>query len=721
MELYQKLIAYVKAHYPWCRTVSAIELKALQLHASRVSENPSLDGYSQFHPKIVVHEKTNEQEEKHMCASQNHINRMRELIEQLRAADVAYYRDDNPTMTDRDYDRLTDELKALETSTGLILSGSPTQTVSGEILEELMPVRHSKPMLSADKTKSVDDLIRFAGEHAVMVSWKMDGLTLVLRYGQGKLQQAITRGREGIIGEDVTHTVRTFLNVPLTVPTTEPFEVRGEGVISWANFEKINLSLEEPYSHPRNLAAGSVRKLDPRESAKRHLEFFAFDLVSRNLERHSKLSQQQFLESNGFAVVPYVFLDVHGDAEAIRETIDSFDPKKYAYPVDGIIMEYDDIEYGTSLGATGHHENRLIALKWEDELHETECTGLDIATTRTGMVSLTATFKPVEIDGAMVSRAYVHNYDIFKNLALGIGDKLMVYQANMIIPQIAENLTKSGSIGVPQKCPCCGSQLWIHTSSGGTKQLYCENPTCAAKLVRKFTHFCEKTRMNIEGLSETTLQKFIGHGWIRNFGDLYDLEKHREEIITTEGFGVKSFERLQASIEKSRHCTLAKFIAGLGIPMVGRHAGRDLDRYFHGSWEEFESAINSSFDFTRLPDFGVTMHNNIYTWYADKNEAKLWRPLLTKIEFVKENTAMNINTTNPFAGKTVVATGKLQNYTRDGIQMKLLSLGAKPASSVSKNTDYLIVGEKAGSKLTKAQQLGVPTLTEQEFEDMIAE
>lgn len=721
MELYQKLIAYVKAHYPWCRTVSAIELKALQLHASRVSENPSLDGYSLFHPKIVVHEKTNEQEEKHMSASQNHINRMRELIEQLRAADVAYYRDDNPTMTDRDYDRLTDELKALETSTGLILSGSPTQTVSGEILEELMPVRHSKPMLSADKTKSVDDLIRFAGEHAVMVSWKMDGLTLVLRYGQGKLQQAITRGREGIIGEDVTHTVRTFLNVPLTVPTTEPFEVRGEGVISWANFEKINLSLEEPYSHPRNLAAGSVRKLDPRESAKRHLEFFAFDLVSRNLERHSKLSQQQFLESNGFAVVPYVFLDVHGDAEAIRETIDSFDPKKYAYPVDGIIMEYDDIEYGTSLGATGHHENRLIALKWEDELHETECTGLDIATTRTGMVSLTATFKPVEIDGAMVSRAYVHNYDIFKNLALGIGDKLMVYQANMIIPQIAENLTKSGSIGVPQKCPCCGSQLWIHTSSGGTKQLYCENPTCAAKLVRKFTHFCEKTRMNIEGLSETTLQKFIGHGWIRNFGDLYDLEKHREEIITTEGFGVKSFERLQASIEKSRHCTLAKFIAGLGIPMVGRHAGRDLDRYFHGSWEEFESAINSSFDFTRLPDFGVTMHNNIYTWYADKNEAKLWRPLLTKIEFVKENTAMNINTTNPFAGKTVVATGKLQNYTRDGIQMKLLSLGAKPASSVSKNTDYLIVGEKAGSKLTKAQQLGVPTLTEQEFEDMIAE
>lgn len=310
---------------------------------------------------------------------------------------------------------------------------------------------------------------------------------------------------------------------------------------------------------------------------------------------------------------------------------------------------------------------------------------------------------------------------IFKNLALGVGDKIMVYKANRIIPQIAENKTKSGSLNVPMCCPCCGSALMIHAMPGGSQQLYCENSSCAAKLVQKFDHFCEKTRMNIEGLSATTLEKFIGHGWIKNFGDLYALEQYRDEIVSTEGFGVKSYERLQASIEASRHCTLAQFIAGLGIPMVGRHAGRDLDRHFGGSWEAFEEAIKTGFDFTQLPDFGETMHNNIYKWYADEEEAKLWRPLLDKIDFVKETTTMNINNNNPFFGKTVVATGKMENYTRDGIQMKLLELGAKPGSSVSKNTDYLIVGEKAGSKLAKAQQLGVTTLTEQEFEAMLAE
>lgn len=646
------------------------------------------------------------------------IERMKELIELIKAADIAYYRDDNPTMTDREYDLLVDELKKLEVETGLILSGSPTQTVSGEILEELVPVRHTKPMLSADKTKSVDDLIRFAGGRSVILSWKLDGLTLVLRYENGEFKQAITRGREGVIGEDVTHTVRTFMNVPMSVPSKYSFEVRGEGVISWANFEKINLSLTEPYSHPRNLAAGSVRMLDASESGKRYLEFFGFDLISDFIEPHSKIGQLQFLEANGFDVVPYVYSEGR-DEEELRNIIASFKPKEFAYPVDGVIMEYDDIGFGKGLGATGHHENRLIALKWEDKLYETVCTGLDVATTRTGLVSLTATFEPVEIDGTMVSRAYVHNFTIFKNLALGKGDKIMVYKANMIIPQIAMNKTKSGNLDFPHFCPCCGTMLAFHTMPGGSQQLFCENPSCTAKLVQKFDHFCEKTRMNIEGLSATTLEKFIGHGWIKNFGDLYTLEQHREEIINTEGFGVKSYERLQASIEKSRHCTLARFIAGLGIPMVGRHAGRDLDRYFNGSWEAFEEAIQTGFDFTQLPDFGETMHNNIYKWYADAEEAKLWRPLLDKIIFEKETTTMSINTSNPFYGKIVVATGKLENYTRDGIQMKLLELGAKPGSSVSKNTDYLIVGEKAGSKLAKAQQLGVKTLTEQEFENML--
>lgn len=609
----------------------------------------------------------------------------------------------------------------MEHDTGLVLSGSPTQKVSGEILENLAEVRHTKPMLSAGKTKSIEDLIRFAAGRAVLLSWKMDGLTLVLRYEYGKLKQAITRGREGIIGEDVTHTVRTFRNVPLTIPTKESFEVRGEGVISWESFRRINASLEEPYTHPRNLASGSTRKLDAGEASKRRLEFWAFELVSDHLEPESKLAQQQFLQRSGFSVVPYIFLDAGHSGQDIRDTVAGMEPKDFAYPVDGLVMEYENLRYGKSLGATGHHENRLIALKWADELYSTRFRGVELATTRTGMVSITGLFDPISIDGTLVSRAYLHNLDIFDEFQFGIGDEISVYKANMIIPQIADNKTQSNTYMLPMTCPCCGKPLTVKYTSGGTRQLYCGNPHCAAKLVQKFAHFCEKTRMNIEGLSATTLEKLIGHGWVRNFGDLYELEQHREDIVRTEGFGERSFDRLQAAIEKSRRCTLAKFISGLGIPMVGRHAGRDLDRYFHGSWAEFEAAILNGFDFTQLPDFGETMHNNIYTWYADAQEAKLWRPLLRKIQFeTKENLTMETTMSNPFAGKTVVATGKLEHYTRDGIQEKLISLGAHPSGAVSKKTDYLIVGEKAGSKLTKAQQLGVKTLTEQEFEDMLA-
>jgi len=656
-----------------------------------------------------------------MSVNEPKILRMKELIDKLKVADVAYYRDDNPIMTDREYDLLTDELQKLEAETGQILSGSPTQKVSGEILEELIPVRHTKPMLSAKKTKSVEDLISFAAHRPVLVSWKLDGLTIVLRYENGEFKQAITRGREGVVGEDVTHTVRTYLNVPLTIPIWDPVEVRGEGVISWQHFELINSGLEEPYSHPRGLAAGSTRKLDANESGKRFLEFFAFDLISDYLERNSKLTQLQMLQNAGFSVVPFTYVDGNGDDELLRKTIASYDPKQFQYPVDGLIVEYDDRVYGASLGATGHHENRMIALKWADELAKTRFLGVELATTRTGMVSITGLFEPVTIDGTVVSRAYLHNLNILDEFQFGIGDEIEVYKANMIIPQIATNNTMSNTFELPMVCPCCGEKLEVKITSGGTRQLFCENPHCAAKLVQKFVHFCEKTRMNIEGLSETTLTKFIGHGWIRNFGDLYELEKHRDEIIKTEGFGMKSYERLQASIEKSRHCTLAKFIAGLGIPMVGRHAGRDLDRYFDGSWDAFEQAMQSGFDFTQLPDFGKIMNDNIYTWYADAEEAKLWKPLLNHIEFVKETSIMTTNTNNPFAGKTIVATGKLVNYTRDGIQMKLLSLGATPASSVTKKTDYVIVGEKAGSKLTKAQQLGIKTLTEEEFEQMLVQ
>ena len=648
------------------------------------------------------------------------IEDMRKLIRKLTEADIAYYRDDNPIMSDREYDRLTDELLGLEEDTGVVLSGSPTQKVSGEILEELTPVRHSQPMLSAAKTKSIEDVHKFAKAHSVLLSWKMDGLTLVLRYENGELQQAVTRGREGIIGEDVTHTVKTFVNVPLRIPYEGYLEVRGEGVTSLSNFDTINMGLEEPYSLPRMFAAGSVRKLNSEEARKRRLEFFAFRLVNQPIATNSKLQQQIWLKEQGFEVVPYEVLYSLHSFEDLQNAINQFDPADFDYPTDGVIIEHNDLEYGRSLGSTGHHENSMIAFKWNDDTYDTKFIGVRLATTRTGMVSITGLFEPVAIDGDTVSHAYLHNLDIFDEYQFGVGDTIKVYKANMVIPQIAENVTRSNTYQLEMKCPCCGSDLAVKKTSGGTRQLCCENPYCTAKLVRKFVHFCEKTRMNIEGLAESTLEKFIGNGWIHTFADLYKLEQHKEAIINTDGFGLKSYHRLIESIERSRHCTLAKFIAGLGIPQVGRHAGRDLDRYFEGSWEAFESAIQHDFDFTQLPDFGDTMQNNIYAWYADPEEEKLWRPLLEQVIFEKENTNMTMMTNNPFYGKTVVATGKLENYTRDGIQNKLLSLGAKPAGSVTKNTDYLIVGEKAGSKLAKARELGVTTITEDEFESMLS-
>lgn len=643
---------------------------------------------------------------------------MKALIARLLEADAAYYGRDEPIMTDHEYDQLYDELVRLEKESGIVLASSPTQRVSGEVLDTLATVAHTRPMLSAGKTKAIHEIFKFIGGRKVILSWKLDGLTLVLRYQEGKLVQAITRG-DGLKGEDVTHTVRVMGNVPLTIPCTEPLEVRGEGVVSWQNFRSLNETMAEPYSHPRNLAAGSIRKLDANESRKRRLEFLAFDLISDSLGGDTKWEQLHFMAQMGFTTVGYSILAANAPMDALEQAVAWYRPEEYAYPVDGLIFEYDDLDYGRSLGATGHHENRIMALKWQDTLYETVFRSLEVATTRTGMVSLTGVFDDVEIDGTTVNHAYLHNLDIFMELALGPGDKISIYKANMIIPQIAENHTKSGGCPVPLVCPCCGEVLMIHKSTGGTRQLYCENPSCPAKLVRKFVHFCSKTRMEIEGLAEQTLETFVDRGWVKNFGDLYELERYKDEIVATPGFGEKSFARLQQAVDKRRTCTLNQFIAALGIPEVGRHGGRILNKYFGGSWDAFERAIQDGFDFTQLTDFGQIMHDNIYAWYNDAEESKLWRPALNHITFLKEDTAMPENN-NPFAGKTVVATGKLVNYTRDGIQMKLLSLGAKPASSVSKKTDYLIVGESAGSKLEKARALGVTTLTEQQFEAMLA-
>ena len=693
------------------------------------------------------------------------IIKMRELASRLAAADVAYYKHDDPIMTDFEYDYLYSELIELEKLTGIVLSGSPTQKTSGEVLDSLPQIRHTRPMLSAKKTKSVDEVIEFISGREAVVSWKLDGLTLVLRYDGGKLIQALTRGGgSGTVGEDVTHCVRVMMNVPLAIPYTGYLEARGEGIVSWDNFAIANQNPEESYSLPRSLTAGAIRRLDSRKTKSQNLEFFAFDLITEGIAGSRKSDQLAFLARCGFTVVDHVVVneqsgeqsdeqndthsgeqsgeqnDAHSGEQSgeqyhtqsgeqfgeqyIRSVLSNFDPKSFGYPVDGLVIEYNDLLFAQTLGATGHHENRLIALKWEDELYETTFLGLELATTRTGMVSLTGVFEDTIIDGTKVNRAYLHNLDIFDGLRLGKGDRVKIYKANQIIPQVAENMTQSGTLAYPAQCPCCGESLTIRASDSGTRLLYCVNATCPAKLVQKFVHFCGKSAMDIPDLSGKRLELFIGNGWVKNFGDLYELERHREAFINTPGFGEKLFDKITASIDSRRRCTLSQFISGLGIPMVGRSTSRVLDSHFNGDWEAFEQAIKSGYDFTQLQDFGQTMRDNICKWYADAEEETLWRPLLKHITFIKnENGSGSGSETpgadNPFSGKVVVATGKLINYSRDGIQAKLLSLGAKPTGSISKSTDYLIVGENAGGKLEKARQLGVRTLSEEEFEAMI--
>ena len=642
---------------------------------------------------------------------------MKTYIEQMHAADKAYYNAGTPILTDYEYDQMFDALKKLEQETGVVLSGSPTHKVGGEVLDELHKVQHTQPMLSADKTKSVDDVIKFIDGKPCVLSWKLDGSTMVLRYENGELRQAITRG-DGHAGDDVTHTARAFLDIPIKIKEHEKIEVRGEAVISWANFERINEELEDNrYSHPRNLASGSIGMLDARESKNRCLEFRAFDLVEGPVFP-TKAEQLRYMQQLGFHVVEHVLME-NMENKQIRRCMDDMDPKSYAYPVDGLIIEQNDVAYGKSLGHTGHHENRMIALKWKDEEYETRFRGVELRPTRKGRLSLTGIFDPVEMDGATVSRATLHNFDMFKRFRLGLGDRVLLIRSNMVIPQLVKNLDCSDTYELPETCPCCGADVVIRKEEN-TNFLYCSNPRCPGVLVQKFVHYCERTRMNIPGLSEATLAKFVDKGWLTTFGDLYELDRYKEQIVQENGFGIRSFERLQKAIEKSRKTTLNRFIAAMGIHEVGRTAGRAISEYFGGSWLAFEKAIQNKFDFTLLEDFGQTMNDSIYEWYADKQAAALWRPALYHIEFIiqeKERHTMSNN--NVFQGKKIVATGKLEGYTRTEIQDKILSLGATPQSAVSKTTDYLIVGEKAGSKLAKAQQLGVPVLTEEEFERMI--
>lgn len=651
--------------------------------------------------------------------AKNNVARIKELIAILCDADKAYYGEDNPIMTDKEYDALLDELKALEASTGIVFANSPSKRVGGLNKGELKKVRHSKPMLSARKTKSVDDIVSFASEGDVMLSWKMDGLSLILRYEGGCFKQAVTRGEDGLIGEDITHTVRSLRNVPQKVSCKESFEVRGEGVVSWPDYQLLNRG--NAPSHPRNIAAGLVRTMTPDRGSLSHMDFYAFELILPGDPSRTREEQLDFLSVNGFDVVEHTLVRACSGESVLKGALSDFDPEKYSYPVDGIIAEYNDLSFGKSLGATSHHENRMLALKWEDAEYETVFRGVELATTRNGMITITAVFDPVMIDGSYVKRADLHSLSNFEKYHFGVGDTIKVYKANMIIPQISENITRSGTYRLPERCPCCGSVLEIKVSSGGIKNLYCPNEACIARNAQKIARFCDKDAMNMEGFNASVLEKLMAYGFVKTFADLYNLEKHRERILTTPGLGYGTYDRLVSAVENSRRCHLAQFLVAVGIPLMGPNNARAIDEYFLGSWDDFEKAIREEFCFFHIAGVSQALSKNIYTWYADEAEARLWRPVLKEITFI--NHAVKVGEAgNPFSNANVVVTGTVNGMNRKDITELLTLLGAFVSDSVTKNTTYLIVGEAPGTqKLSAALSYGTKIITEGHFAKMLGE
>lgn len=640
------------------------------------------------------------------------LGRMKELLALTAKESYAYYMEDSPIVSDREFDAQVDEIAALERELGIIFANSPTQKVGGGVLDSLQKVKHTRPMLSADKTKSTAEMEGFAvrsKDGRVSVSWKLDGLTLVLRYHGGRLIQAITRG-EGDIGEDVTHNICAVKNIPLAIPAVEDIEVRGECVISWEGFHQVNRISDTTYTHPRGLAAGSIRLLDPSEARRRNLQFFAFELVTPFLDSVEEMFS--FMDHLGFSVVPHVITDSQNVAAAMG----SFHAQDYNLPVDGLIVEYNDKVFGRSLGATTHHENCRMAFKWPDETYQTTFRDVLVRPTRTGRLSLTAVFDPVVIDGATVTHATLHNWDIFQSLQLGVGDKLKVYKANCIIPAIDSNETKSGSYKLPTVCPCCGGEAVVEKRKD-TNYLVCRNPDCSAKHVRRFQHFCSRSCMNIQGLSGSTLEDLVDTGIIRRYSDIYGLAAYQAEIEKMDGFGKRSYEKLQNSIEVSRNVTFPNFFAAFGISMSGHHIGKLLEGKFH-SLDAILEAVDSGFNLSTIDGIGPQKSEAVRSWL---NNEKNRQDLLAVAAEVNISYAAADVKQNPFKGKTVVATGTLQHYSRDGINQKLGELGAKASGSVSKKTDYVIAGPGAGSKLTKANALGILVLTEDEFLSMIGE
>lgn len=637
------------------------------------------------------------------------IYRIKELTNELLQHCHNYYVLDNPTISDAEYDKKFDELFKLENEANFWLANSPTRKVQGEVLPYLEKVHHSVPMLSADKSTSIDDVEKFVGNHSVVASYKLDGSTVVVKYVDGKFYQASSRG-SGTDGENITHTVKMIKNLPMTIPYKGYIEIRGEAVIPWEHYNKMNT--DGSLGHPRNVASGGLRQLSAAEAAKRNIYFYAFTLVNwKEVGIDTKFDSLNFMKKNGFDVVTHI--RITGHRHLIDEAIAILERNGYELPTDGWCFEYDDLKYGESLGSTGHHDRRLYALKPEVEGYETYFRGIEYNTCRTGVVSMTALFDPVEIGNTMVSRATLHNCDFFNELELGDGDLITVTKFNEIIPGIMDNKTRSGTHKLIERCPSCGEMLEIK-NTGTANVLYCNNENCASRKLAQFTHFVSKNCMDIRGMSEATLQDLISHGFLRNFKDIYHLSDHRQQLILLDGFGKKSVEKLLKSIEDSRNVKLESFIAALGIPNIGLSAAKTISAYFDNPNEWYHMGVSQPFRYTILDDFGETMMSSIHDFAAKNRD--LIADLMAEMNFILPEEYHSNDTS--LSGLKFCITGSFSR-SRDELKKQLEAKGAKFVSSVSKNLDVLFAGEKAGSKLTKAQHLGVRVANEEELMNML--
>ncbi len=640
------------------------------------------------------------------------VKEMKDLAQTLNHAAKVYYQGQDEVMSNFEYDRLYDRLVQLEKETGVILAGSPTQKVGYEVLGELPKERHQSQMLSLDKTKEVGQLIEWLDGKEGLLSWKMDGLTVVLTYENGELVKAVTRGN-GQVGEVITNNARVFQNIPLAIPHKGRVVLRGEAVIPYSEFERINRELpeEEQYKNPRNLCSGSVRQLNNEITAKRHVNFFAFALVTAEGAdfENSQEKKSLFLMEQGFDVVEYRRVN----AENIADTVAWFSDKISSndFPSDGLVLLYDDIAYGESLGATAKFPRNAIAFKWADEIAETTLKEVEWSASRTGLINPVAVFEPVELEGTTVSRASVHNVSIVKQLALGIGDTIQVYKANMIIPQIADNLTRSGTVRPAEICPVCKEPTKIHDENG-VEVLFCENKQCLAKKLKAVSLFVSRDAMNIDGMSEATIEKFMDKGMLHQLGDLFRIERYREEIVTMEGFGEKSYERLLAAVNEAKHTTASRLLYSLGIPNVGpsnarmicKAFGQDFDRIRHATEEEL----------IEIDGIGGVIAESVVSFFAEDENKRMIDDLLSVVVLEKENTEDG----NSMDGIQFVITGSVNHFAnRNEVKELIESRGGKVTGSVTGKTDYLINNDSMSnsSKNKKAKELNIPILTEEEF------